>query len=82
MNLKAGIGIIIGLVFLGLVLVAALPEGLVVPASGPTQTGVGEAMWGTQARAFETVVQSLIILGGVVGILLLLGSRRSREVSP
>ncbi len=34
------------------------------------------------AREFETILQSVILLGGVVAILLLLGSRRTREVSP
>ena len=82
MNAKAAVGIVLGLMFLGLVLVAALPENLVFPAAGPTQTGVGDAMWGAQARLFETVLQSIILLGGVVAILLLLGSRKSREVSP
>ncbi len=80
MNAKTGIGIILGLVFLGLVLVAALPEALVFPASAPAQDQVGVAMW--DARQIETIFQGIILLGGVVAILLLLGSRRSREVSP
>ncbi len=82
MNAKAAIGIVLGVMFLGLVLVAALPENLVFPAGAPTTTGVGDAMWASNARLFETVLQSIILLGGVVAILLLLGSRRPREVSP
>lgn len=80
MNAKAAIGIVLGLVFFGLVLVAALPETLVFPATAPTGTNPGLAMW--DARQFETIFQAVILLGGVVAILLLLGSRRSREVSP
>jgi len=80
MNAKTAIGIVIGLVFLGLVLVAAMPESLVFPATAPAGQNPGVAMW--DARQFETILQSIILLGGVVAILLLLGSRRSREVSP
>ncbi len=80
MNAKTVIGIVLGLVFLGLVLVAALPETLVFPASAPAGVNPGIAMW--DARQFETILQSIILLGGVVAILLLLGSRRTREVSP
>ena len=79
MNAKTAIGIVLGVVFLGLVLVAALPEALVFPAAEPGGTTVGVAMW--DLRTFEVIVQGLILLGGVVAILLLLGSRRSREVS-
>lgn len=80
MNAKTAIGIVLGLVFLGLVVVAALPEALVFPAATPSGTGVGVAIW--DLRTFETILQALILLSGVVAILLLLGSRRSREVRP
>ncbi len=80
MNVKAAIGIVLALVFLGLVLVAALPEALVFPATAPPGANPGTAMW--DAREFETILQSVILLGGVVAILFLLGSRRSREASP
>ena len=80
MNAKTAVGIVLGLVFLGLVLVAALPEALVFPTAAPGGPAVGVAMW--DLRTFEVIVQGLILLGGVIAILLLLGSRRSREVSP
>ena len=80
MNGKAVAGIVLGLAFLALLVVAVLPETLVWPTAGPGVTGVGLAMW--QDRTFEVLLQSLILLGGVVAILLLLGSRRIREVSP
>ncbi len=80
MNAKAAAGIVLALVFLGLVLVAALPEALVFPSAAPSGPTIGEALWGP--RTFETILQAIILLGGVVAILLLLGSRHSREVSP
>lgn len=80
MNGKVAAGLVIGLAFLGLLIYAVLPGAITWPASGPTVTQVGVAMW--QNRTFEVLLQSIILLGGVVAILLLLESRRSREVSP
>jgi len=80
MNGKLVAGIVIGLAFLGLVVYAVLPAAILWPSAGPTVTGVGVAMW--QDRTFEVLLQSVILLGGVVAILLLLGSRRTREASP
>lgn len=80
MNGKLAAGLVLGLAFLALLVYAVLPETLVWPASGPAFSQVGLALW--QDRTFEVLLQSIILLGGVVGILLLLGSRRSRGVSP
>lgn len=80
MNGKLLAGVVLGLAFLGLLVYAVLPETLVWPAAAPSFSQVGIAMW--QDRTFEVLLQSIILLGGVVGILLLLGSRRSRGVSP
>ncbi len=80
MNAKAAAGIVLGLAFFALLVVAVVPESLVWPVSPPAVTGVGVALW--QDRTVEVLLQSLILLGGVVGILLLLGSRRVRQVSP
>lgn len=80
MNGKLAAGAVIGLAFLGLFVYAVVPSAITWPAAGPRVTGVGLAMW--QDRTFEVIIQSLILLGGVVAILLLLGSRRTREVSP
>ncbi len=80
MNAKQAAGLMIGIGFLGLLVYAVLPSAIRWPAAGPGVTGVGIAMW--QDRTFEVLIQSLILLGGVVAILLLLGSRRTREVSP
>ena len=80
MNAKLAAGIVLGLAFLGLLVYAVLPASLAWPATPPGVTGVGLAMW--QDRTFEVLLQSVILLGGVVAILLLLGSRRTQEVSP
>ncbi len=80
MNGKLVAGLVIGLAFLGLLVYAVLPQAPTWPSTGPTKSLVGTAMW--QDRTFEVLIQSLILLGGVVAILLLLGSRRSREVRP
>jgi NADH:ubiquinone oxidoreductase subunit 6 (subunit J) len=80
MNGKLAAGLVIGLAFLALLVYAVLPESLTWPVTGPGVTVVGVALW--QDRTFEVLLQSMILLGGVVGILLLLGSRRSRGVNP
>ncbi len=80
MNGKTVAGVVLGVAFLALFVFAVLPAALTWPAAGPSVTGVGTAMW--VDRTFEVLLQSIILLGGVVAILLLLGSRRSREVVP
>ncbi len=80
MNRKAVAGIVIGVAFLGLLVFAVLNAAITWPTAGPGGPTVGEAMW--QDRTFEILIQSIILLGGVVAILLLLGSRKTREVSP
>ncbi len=80
MNRKLAAGAVLGLAFLALMVYAVLPQTLIWPTTGPGVTVVGVAMW--QDRTFEVLLQSIILLGGVIGILLLLGSRRSRGVSP
>ncbi|HYM41092.1 MAG TPA: hypothetical protein VEY12_13265 [Thermoplasmata archaeon] len=80
MNPKLAAGVVIGVVFLGLLVTAVLPSAISWPTTGPGVTGVGVAMW--QDRTFEVIIQSIILLGGVIAILLLLGSRRTGEASP
>ncbi len=80
MNGKLAAGLVIGVAFLALLVYAVLPAAISWPTSGPGVTGVGVALW--QDRTFEVIIQSVILLGGVVAILLLLGSRKGREVSP
>ncbi len=80
MNRKALSALLIAGVFLALFLLALIPEDLgwsTPPGGGST---VGQAMW--ESRTFEILVQGLVLLGGVVAILLLLGTRRTQEAGP
>ena len=74
---KKIIGVFLGLAFMVLFLAGITPVTLPFPDSFPLSADVGAAMWGE--RSFEVLLQGVILLGGVVAILLLLGSRRYRE---
>jgi hypothetical protein len=80
MNAKAAAGLFLGVVFFLLLIVAILSIATPWPAGAPVNTDVGYAKWGV--RSFEVLLQGIILLAGVVAIILLLGSRRSREVPP
>lgn len=80
MNAKAAAGLILGLVFFSLFIVVILSIATPWPVTVPVHTDVGYAKWGV--RSFEVLLQGIILLAGVVAIILLLGSRRSREVPP
>ena len=80
MNAKAAAGLILGVVFFSLLIVAILSIATPWPTAAPVYTDVGNAKWGV--RSFEVLLQGIILLAGVVAIILLLGSRKSREVPP
>jgi hypothetical protein len=80
MNLKATAGMVIGLLFLFLFLSAVLSLNNSWPSTAPARSDVGVAKWGP--RSFEVLLQGIILLAGVVAIILLLGSRKFREVRP
>jgi hypothetical protein len=80
MNAKAIAGMVIGLLFLLLFLSAVLSLNNSWPSTGPAKSDVGVAKWGP--RSFEVLLQGIILLAGVVAIILLLGSRKFREVRP
>ncbi len=77
---KALAAVILAAVLLFLFVSALLTETLAWPASGPSGTGVGVAMW--ESRTFEVLVQAFVLLGGVVAILFLLGTRKTSEAGP
>jgi len=79
-NAKASSGLILGVVFFYLFIIAILSITMPWPADAPAYTDVGYAKWGV--RSFEVLLQGIILLAGVVAIILLLGSRKSREVPP
>jgi hypothetical protein len=80
MNAKAAAGLILGVVFFSLIIFAIHSISTPWPAAAPVNTDVGYAKWGV--RSFEVLLQGIILLAGVVAIILLLGSRKSREVPP
>ena len=80
MNAKNTCAIIIGIVFLALFIVIIVSPALSLPMSTPTIAGVGAAMW--KDRAYDTMLQGVIILAGVMSILLLLGLKQSGRIPP
>ena len=80
MNAKAVAGLVIGLGFLGLFAVALIPSTPAWPTTAPAAGGIGDAMWG--GRSVEVLLQGFVLLGGVVAVLLLLGTRRTMEAGP
>jgi hypothetical protein len=80
MNAKTAAGLILSVLFFSLLIIAILSITTPWPATAPDYTDVGYAKWGV--RSFEVLLQGIILLAGVVAIILLLGSRKSREVPP
>ncbi len=77
MNAKGLAAGLVAIAFGTLFTAALLPAALSWPAAPPLGTGVGTALWET--RTFEVLLQGIVLLGGVVAILLLLGTRRPQE---
>jgi len=80
MSAKAACGVFLGVLFLLIFLAAIVPTSVSWPATTPLVTTAGAALW--KGRTFEVVLQSIIILGGVISILLLLGSEKTKELHP
>ncbi len=80
MNGKGLAGVLIAIAFVTLFTAALIPAAISWPAIAPASGGVGTAMWET--RTFEVLLQGLVLLGGVVAILLLLGTRKMQEAGP
>ena len=78
MRPKVVAGAAVGAAFLAILVAAIVPGDLGWPEAGPGGTGLGVALW--EARAFEVLLQAVLILGGVVAILLLLEAASRREV--
>lgn len=80
MNIKDLSGVILGIAFLMIFIVLVLPSTISWPVIGPISTDVGVVKW--EGRTLEVLFQGFILLSGVVAILMLLGSRRSKGSSP
>jgi len=64
------LSVLVVILLASLLLKAAIHE----PAAAPDQAGPGTVLW--ESRDFETILQGLLILGGVVAILMLLRSSK------
>ena len=80
MNAKSACALILAILFLIVFLVAVGQSVPALPATAPSLTIAGAAMW--KGRTFEVILQGLIILSGVIAILLLLRTDTSREMQP
>jgi len=69
----------LALAFLVLFALALRPAEILAPGSGPGLTDLGVSLWGD--RAYEAILQSIVLLGGALAILLLLGVLGRREVA-
>jgi len=80
MNAKSAAGLIIGGLIFAILIIAILSITTPWPAAAPLRADVGYAKWGV--RSFEVLLQGIILLAGVVAIILLLGSKKSKGVPP
>jgi hypothetical protein len=80
MNYRTPAGLLLGLLFLVIFVYAMGPAVIVLQPPLPAATAAGEALW--KGRTFEVILQGFMILSGVMSILLLTGSRQSRERMP
>jgi hypothetical protein len=80
MSAKAACGVFLGVLFLLVFYAAVLPGIPPLHATATMIMAAGSVLW--KGRTFEVLIQGVIILAGVIAILLLLGSDRSREILP
>ncbi len=79
MNSRGACALFLGTAFLVLFVVLVSPAPA-LPAAEPISPAVGVALW--QDRAYEALLQGMIILAGVLSILLLLGRNPSGRMPP
>jgi len=80
MSIKDLSGMILGIAFLTIFVALVLPSTVSWPVMGPISTNVGMVKW--EGRTLEVLFQGFILFSGVVAILMLLGSRKSRGPFP
>jgi hypothetical protein len=80
MNAKTACAIILGTVFLVLFITLVIPHFTSWPTVTPVSAGIGVALW--KGRAYDTILQGIILLAGVMSILLLLGLKQSGRMPP
>ena len=80
MNAKTACAIILGTVFLVLFIALVVPHFTSWLTVTPVSAGIGVALW--KGRAYDTILQGIILLAGVMSILLLLGLKQSGRMPP
>jgi hypothetical protein len=80
MNAKTACAIILGTGFLVLFTALVVPHFTSWPTVTPASVGIGAALW--KDRTYDTILQGIIILAGVMSILLLLGLKQSGRMPP
>lgn len=80
MNAKNICAIVLGIVFLVIFIMVVVFHAPSWPAAAPAITGAGAAIW--KDRTYDTILQGVIILAGVMSILLLLGKKQSGRMPP
>jgi hypothetical protein len=80
MNAKDICAGILGIIFLVIFIAFVVPPAVSWPAIIPVSPNVGVALW--KSRAYEALLQGMIILAGVLSILLLLGLKQSGRMPP
>ena len=80
MNAKTACAIILGTIFLVLFIALVVPDLTSWPRVIPVSAGIGAALW--KSRSYDTILQGIILLAGVMSILLLLGLKQSGRMPP
>ena len=80
MNAKDACAVILGTAFLVIFITLVIPNAVPWPMVTPVSHGVGTVLW--KGRAYEALLQGMIILAGVLSILLLLGLKQSGRMPP
>jgi hypothetical protein len=80
MNAKDACAVILGTAFLVILITLVIPNAVPWPVVIPVSPGVGTVLW--KGRAYEALLQGMIILAGVLSILLLLGLKQSGRMPP
>jgi hypothetical protein len=80
MNTKNVCALILGTVFVAIFIVLVIPHTASWPTVSPSIAGAGVEIW--KDRSYDTMLQGIIILAGVMSILLLLGRKQSGRMPP
>jgi hypothetical protein len=77
MNAKNAFALLLGVIFLLLFMVIALPQFTAWPAAPAAAVAAGDPLW--KGRTYEAILQGFIMLAGVMAILLLISLKYSRR---